>query len=367
MSAALQSATIDGACVRFRWDDGFEFSFAAAWLWDNAPSARTASGQRLRPALSLDEAGPIKHLDISDENARIVFHLETISWPATALRERTVPRRSHDDRNRWPSGDLVASRTAVSHDNYLTDDATLKAVLAEVATHGMALLSGAGIASNMLEQTVRRFGFIRETNYGRFFEVRVAFDPDNLANTNRTLEAHSDNPYRDPVPTLQLLHCTQNAGSGGATFFLDGLALAEDFRLSYPHDFHRLATTPVSFAFTSADGRRFEARTPVIRQSVDGAITGLRFNHRSLAPLDLDAESTARWYESYRAFSRMAADPARHFKHAMIPGDIVIFDNERILHGRDAFAGASQRLLYGCYSDRDGLLATLARLSNGTL
>jgi hypothetical protein len=47
----------------------------------------------------------------------------------------------------------------------------------------------------------------------------------------------------------------------------------------------------------------------------------------------------------------------------LAPDDIVLFDNERILHGREAFSEASERLLKGCYSDRDGLLATLARLS----
>ncbi len=43
-------------------------------------------------------------------------------------------------------------------------------------------------------------------------------------------------------------------------------------------------------------------------------------------------------------------------------GDIVIFDDERILHGRAAFSGTSDRLLKGCYADRDDLLAALKRL-----
>ncbi|HWA30688.1 MAG TPA: TauD/TfdA family dioxygenase [Rhizomicrobium sp.] len=365
MSApVLQSAARDGACVRFRWTDGFEASFATAWLWDNTPSARAPSGQRLTPALSLDEAGPIRHIDANGENVRIAFDLKEISWPAAKLRDWAT-RKDSGERILWPSGDAFAARAVVPHSTYLADDTALKAVLSDVTAYGMARLSGAGTDPATLEQTVRRFGYIRETNYGRLFEVRVTFDPDNLANTNRALEAHTDNPYRDPAPTLQLLHCIRNAGGGGATFFLDGFALAEAFHETHPEDFHRLATTPVPFAFTSGDGGRYEARAPVIRLAADGAIAGIRFNHRSLAPVDLEPVQTAQWYGSYWAFVRKAAENARQFKLDMKPGDIVIFDNERILHGRDAFSGASERLLYGCYSDRDGLLATLARLSNG--
>jgi gamma-butyrobetaine dioxygenase len=42
----------------------------------------------------------------------------------------------------------------------------------------------------------------------------------------------------------------------------------------------------------------------------------------------------------------------------------VIFDNRRILHGRSPYvSGAALRWLQGCYAERDGLMATLARLS----
>ena len=32
----------------------------------------------------------------------------------------------------------------------------------------------------------------------------------------------------------------------------------------------------------------------------DGEIAGIRFNHRSLQPLDLEAEAAARWYAAYQ-------------------------------------------------------------------
>ena len=68
----------------------------------------------------------------------------------------------------------------------------------------------------MVLEVAATFGYVRETNYGRLFDVRVEPDPDNLAFTSREIAPHTDNPYRDPVPTLQLLHCLRDARSDGA-------------------------------------------------------------------------------------------------------------------------------------------------------
>ena len=70
------------------------------------------------------------------------------------------------------------------------------------------------------------FGFVRETNYGRLFDVRVRPDPNNLAFTSARITPHTDNPYRDPVPTLQLLHCLTNAAVGGDSGLIDGFKAA---------------------------------------------------------------------------------------------------------------------------------------------
>ena len=360
----LLRAERDGACVTFIWDDGFEATFANAWLWDNAPADTRVGVQRLRSAQSLIKAGAVRNVTIYGDAVRLAFADETLEWPGAQLRAFARRREGAPvARVSWPAGDDIAARPAISYKDYMTDDLALRSALGDVAKFGLVRLADAETMLDEVERTVSRFGFIRETNYGRLFEVRVVTDPDNLAFTARALEPHTDNPYRDPAPTLQLLHCIQDSGEGGATFFLDGLALAEWFRTHHPDDFAQLARNAVPFAYASASGERYTARTPVIRLDADGNLTGLRFNHRALQAVDFEAAKTARWYDAYLKFAKAADARERHFAFAMQPGDIVIFDNERILHGREAFSGASHRLLRGCYSDRDGLLATLARLA----
>lgn len=364
MSAVLERAEPAGSCVRFFWSDGFGAVFASAWLLDNAPSARVSGGgQRLRTARSLGDAGALRDAVVADDTARLRFENEILTWTGAQLRARASRTAdAPDGRVLWPRGADIAARPVVPYASYLKDDAALKAVLSDVAAAGVARLAGAGTELDELERAVARFGFIRETNYGRLFEVRVAPDPDNLANTARALEPHTDNPYRDPVPTLQVLQCIRDSGVGGATTFLDGFAVAAWFCEAYPQDFARLATRAVPFAFADSAGNRYETRTPVLRTTVGGTVTGIRFNHRALGAVDFGAAETALWYESYLKFAQAADETARALSLPLRPGDIVLFDNERILHGREVFSGLADRLLKGCYCDRDALRATLARL-----
>jgi alpha-ketoglutarate-dependent taurine dioxygenase len=369
--AQLKHAEVRGSCVRFAWSDGLEAEFASAWLLDNASSADgSVGGHRARTAHSLALAGAIQSVSVTGDAARLAFAGETVEWPGSRLRacaDRPSGPDASDETTLWPRGTELAGRPAIDFATYLADDGALEAALSDVVRFGLARLTAAGVSAQASEQTVGRFGFIRETNYGRLFEVRVVANPDHLANTVRALEPHTDNPYRDPAPTLQVLHCITASNDGGATFFLDGFALAEGFRKSHPDDFARLAAHAVPFVFAAADGEHYQARSPVVRLTADGRLAGLRLNHRAMGAVDLGAAETARWYDSYLRFANAADAPERRMSLAMKPGDLVLFDNERILHGRDAFSPTADRLLRGCYADRDGLRATLARLRHRSM
>ncbi len=64
-------------------------------------------------------------------------------------------------------------------------------------------------------------------------------------------------------------------------------------------------------------------------------------------------------YEALRVFSRYAHDPRFQIRFAYAEGDLVVFDNRRVLHGREPFASTGARRLVGCYMDRDDVLSAL--------
>jgi len=209
------------------------------------------------------------------------------------------------------------------------------------------------------------FGYVRETNYGRLFDVRVEPAPGNLAFTSRAIRPHTDNPYRDPAPTVQLLHCLRAAGEGGDTGLVDGFVAAAAFRAADPESFATLARTPVSFGYVDKE-TDLRASLPLIQLSPRGRVRGVTFNNRSMRPLRRPYAEVTAFYAAYGRWAELLARPERQLNLRLAAGDCLIFDNTRVLHARTAFgisAGSPARHLQGCYADLDGLASTLAVLS----
>ena len=229
--------------------------------------------------------------------------------------------------------------------------------------YGFAKVTGMAPREGGLFDIVNLFGYVRETNYGRLFEVRTEVNPVNLAYTGLGLQAHTDNPYRDPVPTLQILACLENSATGGENMVVDGFAAALRLRDEDPHGFDLLAGCPMRFAYTGSTGVALQSRRPIIDLSPDGQLTAVRFNARSAAPcVDVPFADMAGWYRAYRRLSDIIDDTAMEVQFKLSPGEAFIVDNTRVLHARKGYSGAGNRWLQGCYADKDGLLSTLAAL-----
>jgi len=348
----------DGRSLRIGWPDGEGVELGARWLIDHADGRRDpVSGQRGRGALELGDGARILAARIED--AALLVGLASGETCGVSL-ER-LRRQDRQTREPWLTPEPIAQAEPVSFEAYLHDETALREALSRVVRHGLARLDGAAAGPGEVARAVARFGFIRETNYGRIFDVRITASAANLAFSNKALELHTDNPYRDPPPTLQLLHAIAADPGGGETLFVDGFAHAAALRRDAPEDFDVLARTPVRFAYADASGARWTARAPVIELAADGEIVALRLNHRSLDLEPGEGRAMERWYDAYLGFHRLVHAPGAAFERALQPGEMVIFDNLRILHGRRPLTGGSPRWLQGCYADRDGLGATLER------
>lgn len=247
--------------------------------------------------------------------------------------------------------------------------ATMRDWLRGVDRMGCGLLRGVPVEDGAVAAVAELFSHVRVTNYGRWFDVRAVVDPTNLADTSLGLPAHTDNPYRDPVPTLQLLHCLQSSASGGDNVLVDGWHVAAQVRAADREGFAMLASTAVTFRYRD-EGADVSATLPILElddDRTDWAVRGVRFNARSMQPPHLPADRSMAWYRGYTLFARLLADPANQILLHLEPGDLFIVDNRRVLHGRTAYASnadgsSGARHLQGCYADIDGLRSTLAIL-----
>ena len=224
----------------------------------------------------------------------------------------------------------------------------------QLARRGIALLHDCGTEPSTVLTVGNTVGFVRETNYGSLFDVVAEPDPINLAYTPLGLPAHTDNPYRRPCPTVQMLHCLVAADEGGASRFVDGFAVAEQLRHLDPAAFGTLTTTDVTFRF-HGDGVDLQARRPLIELDRDGAVHAVSVNNRSMEPLDAVDHRAAAFYAAYRRFVDLLDADDHAIEITLRPGELVAFDNRRVLHGRRAFRSTSRRHLQGCYIDIDAI------------
>ena len=363
-----------GDALQISFDDGARARFHSAWLRDNAldPETRSpANGQRLITILDQPRDTRIVTVFISGGSLSVTFAPEAktvlfpLPWLKARIYDRTHGRQpgwTEDNIETWDAS-LRANLPSASWPALVSDRPKLGSWLSAVRRYGFALLTDVPTESGYLCKVAEIFGYVRETNYGRWFEVRAEVNPTNLAYTNLGLQAHTDNPYRDPVPTLQLLACLENSVDGGDSLVIDGIRVAQRLRQESPLHFDLLSSYPARFEYAGSLGVRLEAKRPVIELGPDGELIAIRFNNRSLGPLtDIPFAHMADYYLASRRFAELIEDPSMALSFKLAPGELFIVDNTRVLHARKAFSGSGRRWLQGCYADKDGLLSTLSAI-----
>jgi [2-(trimethylamino)ethyl]phosphonate dioxygenase len=355
---------------------GAPHRFHAIWLRDNAPDPQTRSpgnGQRLITILDIPADTRIAAATLADGRLAVRFEPEgkaveyDARWLAAHAYDGARPQDpgwTPSSVERWDSS--FQARLPVSrYPEVAASRLALGRWLAAVRRHGFAVMTEAPTDSGSLCRVAELFGYVRETNYGRWFEVRAEVNPNNLAYTNLGLQAHTDNPYRDPVPTLQILACLENSVDGGDSIVVDGFKVAERLQSEDPRGFELLARHCARFAYEGSKGVRLRSRRPLIELGPDGELIAVRFNNRSAAAFtDIPYGDMGAYYRAYRRFAALIEDPSMQVSFKLRPGELFIVDNTRVLHARKAFSGSGSRWLQGCYADKDGLLSTLAAIED---
>ena len=254
---------------------------------------------------------------------------------------------------------------AISVDGGALDSDEVRLRAAEILlSHGIVIIRNLSTHPECILEVARRFGYVRETNFGRLFEVYSRPGSNDLAYRPVPLGAHTDNPYREPVPGVQLLHCLVNETSGGWSTLVDSLSVAEVLAQEDPQGLELLACTPVRFRFIDANEELIERR-PIVQRDAGGRMTGVHYSPRlDYLPL-LDAATTRRFQRARRRLSELFADPRFELRFPLAAGELMMFNNSRVLHGRTAYdPDEGHRHLQGCYIDLDGpksLYRTLGR------
>ncbi len=364
--ATITSLRHDNESLEVTWSDGVVSRFPWLWLRDHAHdddtmhpvtqqrqlfTARVPRGLR---GLSSDVVDGALHVtwDMLEPTSVLpISFLATYRFPRVARAAVDVPVTL------WNAASLTTP--TVAHDLVMHTDAGLAQWLTYTLQYGFCIVTGTPATAEATEALLRRVAYIRETIFGGFWEFQADMSKADTAYTTLELRGHTDGTYSADAPGCQLLHCLEFVGTGGESTMVDAFAIARRMESEHPDLFEAFSSMMVPGQYIG-DGAHLMAARPVFRHDHTGRLVQVSFNNYDRAPFLLAEADMLTFYDALRVFEELANDPAMQWRHVLAPGEAMLFDNWRVLHGRAAYTGL--RRMCGGYINREDLESRLRQL-----
>ena len=252
--------------------------------------------------------------------------------------------------------------------------------------------------------------------YGDIFHVQTKAHAENIAYTNVALPPHQDLTYYESKPFLQLLHCVNNSSNkttddcrieGGESVLIDAMAAAEELRHLAPDLFDVLCRREAIFLKERDQAGMISPKPHIVCDPTYGQVVEINWSPPFEGPLQPDPNISIELYvRAYQAMECMLNSPVFSddnddnvegenrqtqknynnsigsllspdlrrklqdyavqytWQYALERGDILVFNNQRMLHGRREFVsiGGGQRHLIGCYTESDATISQYRQL-----
>lgn len=310
----------------------------------------------------------------------------TSIYPLDLLRRilvhQTLPEIYYPQRLFWDRATFendIQSRT-ISYPDWMDGREAFANAFLALNQWGLIIVKNVPESDTSVQEIAQKIGALQSTFYGLTWDVISKPNAENVAYTNEFLCLHQDLMYVEPPPKIQLLHCLKNECPGGDSLFSDGLRAAWELKLREPSHYNLLEKTAVPFQY-SRNGNFYRRSRSVITPSTR---TQVRLSENLNVPNNIywsppfqglfhpkpDKDHATKlcsqlpsWWTAAKAFRDSLESPKNMLQYRLQPGDCVIFDNLRVLHGRTEFdTSAGHRHLRGAYLDIQTVRSALTRL-----
>ncbi len=361
----LASAHLADGFVTLEWADGMTFAAYSLWLAENAEGfgLELLTRESMLEPRDLPAPSDLMSAGVDDDGALVLGWSggRTVrvhpGWLRYVADGALVPSSALPEPTMWTGTDFSEPPT-LDGSRILDDDDVLDQWIATLVQYGLCRLTDTPTDLDFVGRLVAHVGPIRDTNFGPVWSVQSKPNPDSTAYTGLDLGQHTDLPTREVPPGFQFLHCIENSVQGGWSRMSDGWAVAEAIRAEHPDAYDALTSLEWVFMNRAKDAEH-RWIGPIIDHGGKRQPLTLRAFYPVRSAPHMDPADMPRAYESLRVFAEMARDPRFQVAYPFRPGDLVGFDNRRILHGRDAFESGGARLLRGCYADHDDFYSRL--------
>jgi len=351
------------------WSNGKTSQYHYIWLRDNCQCEQCISPLTREQLFEICDAPlsiqPLKAVINKNHSLVIEWDFENhISeflpgWLQTHCYSDEARDRRQYKPQVWDRNLIKERLPRFAYQSVMQSDETLLSWLKDLRSFGISLIENVDTTPDTVGKVAARISFIRETNFGTLFDVKSKPDANSAAYTTLRLPLHTDLPTRELQPGLQFLHCLVNDAAGGESILVDGFKIAEYLRENHSDAYQALTQYPLSFYNKDANSDyRFDA--PVIATDSNGQVTEIRIANFLRGPLSIAPEHVLKLYAGYQLFIKLTRDQRFQLVHRLSAGELIVFDNRRVLHSRNAFSlTQGGRHLQGCYLDTDELTSKI--------
>jgi alpha-ketoglutarate-dependent taurine dioxygenase len=178
--------------------------------------------------------------------------------------------------------------------------------------------------------------------------MEIRYDPafpDAYRHSPNPQPLHTDGSYIPTFPNSSLLACVANADEGGETTFINVQDLVDAMEIEDPELLGLLRSTPVPHS------RSGDRRVSHILEESEGQ-TKIYWNYYCVAEdVETDARDLADRFHTYLLNSPLVLSKTSATK--LRPGDAVLWKDDEVLHGRNAFVAhdIAERFIWKCAFD----------------
>ena len=362
----ITDIAISSLGLNVTFENKLEDFYPNIWLRDHAKDEinwDSRSSQRKTFTASLDPNLHIKKALLNKDDGNVEIIWSDLSKPTNYDFDFLYSHSLHFTNkskllNTWNKNE-IDNQIFIDFNEIFQEKGFIK-LIKLISNFGFAVISDCEPNIGSVEKIAKKIGYVRHSIFGGLFEFESDENMADSAYTQEELRPHTDGSYSYDAPGLQLLLCCHYNAKGGESIIVDGFKIAEKLKKDDPSLFDILSKVEVPGNYIG-DGVFLEAKRHVFKINSNKELLQVTFNNYDRGSFRIDNDLTVKFYEAIKKFDTYANSKDYQWRHILKPGEMLIFDNWRLLHGRGAFNGS--RKMAGCYLNKEDFDST-CRMNN---
>ena len=348
------SLTNDGLNIEFQ--NGAKDCFPYIWLRDHCKDIENwdeRSNQRKLFTALVDPNIKIEETKIIEDNKKIEVKWpdmnKSVHYSGDFLYKNSLENiSSNSGEALWDKESINKAKLEIKFDE-LEKNEGFKNLLQTIKTYGFSIINNCPTEMKTVEDIANKIGYVRNSIFGDLWSFESNTEMADSAYTQEELRPHTDGTYNHDAPGLQLLLCCEYEAEGGESIMVDGFKIAKILRENHGTSYNILSEIDIPGRYFG-DGVELIAKRPVFKFR-NKKLIQVSFNNYDRGDFRLPNNKINDFYAAIRAFDKLANAKEMQWRQILKPGQLLIFNNWRVLHGRSEFSG--KRKMSGCYINKE--------------